>query len=164
MSALGIALETNNQLVELHMDYNRIDAQSAMAVAHGLRHNTTLRVLQLKDNQIGDEGGVALARMLKCNSTLRELDISFNDLGPQASAALVDALEGCNTTLLRLKMDWNPNVPLEDYNRIQFLVKANRQGRSQLALIYHMPALLPHFLHNLDASSIFYFLRQLPNR
>jgi Ran GTPase-activating protein (RanGAP) involved in mRNA processing and transport len=161
VAALGMALETNDHLLELYLDYNQIDTISAMALAHGLTHNNTLKVLQLNFNKMGDEGGKALANSLKTNNSLTQLGMNKNQLGLESAGALTEALEQ-NVTLTRLDLFENPDMPPAVIEKLQLHIRANKKGRYVLREPLFPASWWSFVLEGIDPDMTFFFLKQKP--
>jgi hypothetical protein len=156
-----MALETNDHLLELYLDYNQIDTISAMALAHGLTHNNTLKVLQLNFNKMGDEGGKALANSLKTNNSLTQLGMNKNQLGLESAGALTEALEQ-NVTLTRLDLFENPDMSPVVVEKLHLLIRANQVGRYVLREPLFPASWWSFVLEGIDPDMTFFFLKQKP--
>jgi hypothetical protein len=161
VSALGTALQTNDHLLELYLDYNQIDKISAMALAHGLAHNNSLKLLQLNFNKIGDEGGKALANALKTNNSLKQLGMNKNQLGLESARALSEALE-LNVTLTRLDLFENPDMPPPVVEKLQLYIRANKVGRYVLREPLFPASWWSFVLEGIEPEMLFFFLKQKP--
>lgn len=80
----------------------------ALALAAGLRSNSSLEVLRLRSNQISSMGCEAFADVLRQNATLVELDLDLNQITTaEALRDFVPVLTEANTTLRVLRMGAN---------------------------------------------------------
>ena len=133
LEGIGYSLSTNQSLLELHLDHNRLDCGTVVELAAGLRHNQTLRVLQLSSNLIGDRGARHLARALVDNRTLQTLGLMRNFVGQDGADALWHTLQKHqNTSLTRLDLQNNPDIADATLGWIATLCRANLLGRSIL--------------------------------
>lgn len=130
-TSLGVTLELNrSSLTELYLDYNRLNVDTAVALARALRRNNKLSVLQLNSNRLGDEGGKIIAEALKDNTGLKTLGLARNALKSKTAQALLKVLEiHGNVTLTQLSLRGNPDLPPASERSISYLVRANRAGR-----------------------------------
>ena len=104
--ALAQGLRGNTSLEELRLDYNDdIGPESCAAFARALQKNTTLKVFSLSHCYVGHQGAVALAGALTGNTSLRELNLSDNNLGPESGAEIAKILR--NTALKTLALNSN---------------------------------------------------------
>ena len=163
VTELGLALQTNTKLKELHLDYNYLDTASAVALAEGLARNRQLRVLQLKSNRIGDVGGQALALALGKNTTLQTLGLSRNqDLGELTQRALAYSLQD-NVTLTNLQLTENPKL-VRQLPMLLYFVRANQAGRHLLRKeVEHLWTLWPLILQGLEPDMLYFFLKERPD-
>ena len=130
-TSLGVTLELNrSSLTELYLDYNRLDVDTAVALARALRRNNKLSVLQLNSNRLGDAGGRIIAEALKDNTGLKTLGLARNALKSNTAKALLKVLDfHGNVTLTQLSLRGNPDLPPTSERTIMYLVRANRAGR-----------------------------------
>jgi Leucine Rich repeat len=134
---LGQALQTNQNLIELHLSYNCITAESATFIAQGIQVNQTLQVLILNCNEIGDAGAVQIAKALKNSSSsssmnrLRRLGLERNGIHQTGAAALQDALT-TNFTLYECSVSKNEGVSTAQLSTISTMCRANKAGRGLL--------------------------------
>jgi Ran GTPase-activating protein (RanGAP) involved in mRNA processing and transport len=161
VATLGMALQTNDHLLELYLDYNQIDTISAIALAHGLTHNNTLKLLQLNFNKMGDEGGRALANALKTNNSLMQLNMNKNQLGLESARALTEALEQ-NVNLTRLDLFENPGMPPTVIENLQLYTRANKVGRYVLREPFFPASWWSFVLEGIEPEMTFFFLKQKP--
>jgi Ran GTPase-activating protein (RanGAP) involved in mRNA processing and transport len=161
VAALGTALQTNDHLLELYLDYNQIDTISAMALARGMTHNNTLKVLQLNFNKMGDEGGEALANSLKTNNSLMQLGCNKNQLGLKSARAFTEALEQ-NVALTRLNLFENPDMPLSVIENLHLVIRANKVGRYVLREPLFPASWWSFVLEGIEPDMTFFFLKQKP--
>ena len=64
----------DDTLTHLDLQYNKLGARGARAMADALKGNNTLRNLNLRGNRIGIEGAREMADVLKGNTTLIDLN------------------------------------------------------------------------------------------
>lgn len=164
VTLLGDALQSNQSLLELHLDYNQIDANSAVALAQGLEHNNTLQVLNLNSNCIGNEGARALGRMLTTNTGLQSLLLSRNQITQAGAQGLLLGMT-TNISLKGLTLDKNEyltNTPL--LHSILYLVQANGVGRALLRRPQLAPGLWALVLKHVttNSSMMYFFLTSKP--
>jgi hypothetical protein len=101
---IAAALETNTNLVELHLQSVRLTNQVATAFAKMLRVNRTLRILDLEDNKIDSDGIEEIGAALADNVGLIELTLFKNrEPGEKALSVLIRSFD-FNTTLQ--KINW----------------------------------------------------------
>jgi hypothetical protein len=101
---IAAALETNTNLVELHLQSVRLTNQVASAFAKMLRVNRTLRILDLEDNKIDSDGIEEIGSALAENVGLIELTLFKNrEPGEKALSVLIRSFD-FNTTLQ--KINW----------------------------------------------------------
>jgi Leucine Rich repeat len=134
---IGLALGTNQCLLELHIDHNRLTSLSAYYIAIGLRTNTTLQLLQLSDNCIGDEGCHYIAHTLSFyNRTLRTIRLDHNMISDVGANHLYQSLSEHNFSLKYMALDRNPAIVQQYYyiSQINLLSQANRIGRQYIML------------------------------
>jgi hypothetical protein len=86
---LAQGLRTNQSLLELVLDSNRIGDRGAVALASAIGGNAASRLeaLSLNFNRIGDAGGEALASALEATHSVKEASLANNQLGDLAAAA-----------------------------------------------------------------------------
>mmetsp|Transcript_17629 Transcript_17629/g.43990 ORF Transcript_17629/g.43990 Transcript_17629/m.43990 type:complete len:330 (+) Transcript_17629:261-1250(+) len=130
-TSLGVTLELNrSSLTELHLDHNRLDVNTAIALARALRRNNKLSILQLNSNRLGDEGGRIIAEALRDNTGLKTLGLARNSLKSKTAKAFLETLNfHGNVSLSHLSLSGNPDLPLLSERTISYLVRANRAGR-----------------------------------
>lgn len=91
-SALAAALDGNELLKKLDLDYNQIGDEGAAALASVLVHMPAMAALEFKGNAIGDKGAKALSTELWQMPQLTHLDLERNKIGPSGARALAAAL------------------------------------------------------------------------
>lgn len=130
-TSLGVTLELNrSSLTELYLDHNRLNVDTAIALARALRRNNKLSILQLNYNKLGDEGGRIIAEALRDNTGLKILGLARNALKSKTAEALLKSLDfHGNVSLTQLSLSGNPDIPLSSDRTISYLVRANRAGR-----------------------------------
>ncbi|XP_073500414.1 ran GTPase-activating protein 1 [Phyllobates terribilis] len=92
-TALAEAFRLIGTLEEVHMPQNGINHAGITALAEAFKGNPLLRVINLNDNTFTDKGGIAMAEALK---TLRQVEhINFGDclVRSKGAMAIADALK-----------------------------------------------------------------------
>lgn len=92
---LSNALHTNNTLISLNLECNKIGAPGAEALASALltKGLYSMQHLGLAYNFVADNGAIALAEAIRSNTGLKTLTLKNNSIGPVGLAALAQALE-----------------------------------------------------------------------
>jgi hypothetical protein len=143
------------------VDHNQLNADPALVIANGLKHNKTLQVLQLNSNRITDKGGEKIALALLENRHINFFGLNRNELGPLTGKALIRVLEK-NISLSTLQIDKNPDMVLWT-EVILFVVRTNKAGRYLLKSDKgRMQCLWPLVLERLDLDMMHYFLKENP--
>ena len=78
---MATALESNDVLEELRLDFNKIRSRGAVALAEALRSNGTVRSLVIKYNPIGAQGVRAL------RSVAERIEVDHEGLEANADAS-----------------------------------------------------------------------------
>lgn len=73
---------------QLAIQDHNIGDKGAIALAEGLKHNTTVRLIDLSHNKIGEVGIVALVEAIKQNATIELVIFEGIDMTAKGSAAL----------------------------------------------------------------------------
>ena len=73
VTSLAAALETNRNLKDLNLSWNKLCPASADSLAASLKTNTTLTKLDLSGNNLSPAGAESLATALETNTTLENL-------------------------------------------------------------------------------------------
>jgi len=130
-TSLGVTLELNrSSLTALYLDHNRLNVDTAVALARALRKNNKLSILQLNSNKLGDEGGRIIAEALRNNTGLKTLGLARNSLKSKTAHSLLKTLDfHGNVSLVSLSLSDNPDIPILSERLISYLVRANRAGR-----------------------------------
>jgi Ran GTPase-activating protein (RanGAP) involved in mRNA processing and transport len=103
-SAISRALEHNEALHTLILDYNDIGDEGATVLSVGVSWNPTLTTLSLKYCGIGEEGGVAIGSLIVAKSpSLTELDLQGNPLGNRGIAAIGEGIKN-SQKLIKLNL------------------------------------------------------------
>lgn len=129
LEGLGTAMGENDSILELHLDYNALGPDEAVALAEGLSKNKTLRVLQLGHNDIGDIGFHAFAQLLATNDTLRRLGLDRNQI--TNASHLVDILQRSNRWIHHISLCQNENIPEDQQRLVEYWTQTNRYGRAR---------------------------------
>lgn len=88
-------------LTKLSISYNNIGDAGAEALGHALAYNTSLRAITMEKCGIESAGMMAIANGLKKNSTLEELYIGNNPWGLVYSSSSASSAEALGDALLR---------------------------------------------------------------
>ena len=104
--ALGAALQVNQSLQSLNLECNRLGTVGAQALGAALQVNQSLQSLNLEGNNIGAAGAQAIGVALQVNQTLQELNLKYNHIGDVGAQALGAALQ-VNQSLQLLNLIWN---------------------------------------------------------
>ncbi|KAL0478761.1 hypothetical protein AKO1_008331, partial [Acrasis kona] len=92
-SAISRALEHNEALHTLVLDYNDIGDEGATTLSVGVSWNPTLSTLSMKYCKIGEEGGVAVGTLIVAKSpSLTDLDLQGNSIGNRGLLAIAEGL------------------------------------------------------------------------
>jgi Ran GTPase-activating protein (RanGAP) involved in mRNA processing and transport len=188
MSAIS---SRRSNLEHLSLRANRIADKGAQNIACRL-NASSLKKLNIGYNEIGDKGASCIAESLARNKILRELKMSCNSLGNKSITVFATALVA-NQSLEICVLDENPKVDrrgassfvktlqmnrtlksLEILDRsyenhllndkLDFLVKANKYGRSHVGDISIPLAAWPLILENMDGPEhLHMFLRERPD-
>ena len=105
-TALAEGLKSCTNLQTLDLGYNNIGSDGATALAEGLKSCTNLQTLHLRSNNIGSNGATALAEGLKSCTDLQTLDLRTNNIGSDGATALAEGLKSC-TNLQTLDLGYN---------------------------------------------------------
>jgi Ran GTPase-activating protein (RanGAP) involved in mRNA processing and transport len=104
---LADALQSMPTLSELTLTYNSIGNLGSASLGALLENeNCHLVDIDLNGNKVGDEGAVALAQGIKSNTSLTHLDLRANVIGDEGVGEFLDTLDA-NTTLLKLDLRQN---------------------------------------------------------
>uniref|UniRef100_A0A7S4PB61 Uncharacterized protein n=1 Tax=Paramoeba aestuarina TaxID=180227 RepID=A0A7S4PB61_9EUKA len=101
-------IKNNTHCTEMIIDKCGLTDADAVGIAQALRNNKTLKKLALPNNKLGPIALTAIAELLKVNRTIQELNLNGNSgsnggkWGDQPLTTLVEALEGGNTTLIKI--------------------------------------------------------------
>jgi Ran GTPase-activating protein (RanGAP) involved in mRNA processing and transport len=177
-SVLAYSLAKNqSSLLELNLDHNALDTQTAFAMAKMLHTNTRLRTLQLNSNPLQDEGGAAIATALRHNTSLQSLGMARTGVASATVSSFIQTL-GTNVTLTDLRLERNePCLPTKISHHCLYIVQANNSGRYLLrdhkqnkkndsnedTSDYNNRGLWPLVLKGLEPSMIYFFLREKPS-
>ena len=83
---------TNNHLICLHLDQNKISDIGATYISRSLQRNLVLQTLSLSGNKIGEDGATSIGQCLSINSQLSQLDLSKNRIKDEGLRELCKAL------------------------------------------------------------------------
>jgi len=100
---ISTAVITTSTVKVLHMEYNDITAQEAVAISDMM---ICLEELDICGNKLGDHGAELVSEGITNTKTLRVLKISENNIGPSGTTAIANALTN-NTSLEKLNMSKN---------------------------------------------------------
>lgn len=77
MKSLSVYLQDREKctLESLDLRHCSIEAETAVELAHGLKHNCSMKTLNLNYNHVGDQGATALGQALLQNKTLMVLSL-----------------------------------------------------------------------------------------
>lgn len=130
-TSLGFTLELNrSSLTELYLDHNRLNIDTAVALARALQRNNKLSILQLNSNSFGDAGGKIIAEAMRDNTGLKTLGLARNSLKSETANSFLTTLDfNRNVSLVSLSLSDNPDIPKSSERSISYLVRANRAGR-----------------------------------
>ena len=101
--ALAAALQVNQTIQSLNLEFNQIGSTGAQALAAALQVNQSIQSLNLHGNQIGDAGARALGAALQVNQTIQSLNLGYNLIRDTGAQALGKALQ-VNHTLQMLNL------------------------------------------------------------
>ena len=88
-------------LTKLSISYNNIGDAGAEALGHALAYNTSLRAITMEKCGIDGAGMMAIANGLKKNSTLEQLHMGNNPWGSVYSSSSASSAEALGDALLR---------------------------------------------------------------
>ena len=106
MRDISTALINNSTITILHLNYNNLTAQEAVALSDMM---ICLEELNISSNKLGEHGAELLSEGIHNTKTLKILSISFNSIGPLGATAIANALTN-NTSLEKLYMGNNEVV------------------------------------------------------
>jgi ankyrin repeat protein/Ran GTPase-activating protein (RanGAP) involved in mRNA processing and transport len=93
---------TNNFLVNLNLDQNKVSDLGVSFLAHSLKANHVLQSLSLNENKFGMKGATALSACLAMNSCLSHLRISKNQIRDEGLREVCKALASNIDTKIKL--------------------------------------------------------------
>jgi ankyrin repeat protein len=93
---------TNNFLVNLNLDQNKVSDLGITYLAHSLKSNHVLKSLSLNENKFGPNGATALSTCLALNSCLSQLRISKNRIRDEGLREVCKALTSNVDTKIQL--------------------------------------------------------------
>ena len=112
---IGHTLEQNNQIRELDLSGNHLQAFGCAIIFRALLNVSTLCKLYLSDNNITDLSAEILATVFSKNAQIEELDISYNKLTAPSVAKIVQAMKFfLNLKILRMTCS-NINLPVAKF-------------------------------------------------
>jgi len=100
---MSTAVITTSTVKVLHMMFNDITAQEAVAISDMM---ICLEELNIGNNNLGNHGAKILSEGIMNTKTLRILNISHNHIGPSGTTSIANVLTN-NTSLEELYMDYN---------------------------------------------------------
>lgn len=102
---VGLFLEVNKILTELHMEKCELDGHDVEKLMNGMMYNTSLKLLNLACNRIGSYGMKILAKWLSEKPLLQGLDVSHNQISDHGARALSFGM--CYSRLKFLNISYN---------------------------------------------------------
>ncbi|XP_044751723.1 leucine-rich repeat-containing protein 34-like [Coccinella septempunctata] len=102
---VGLFLEINRTLTELHMEKCGLDGHDIEKLMHGMIYNTSLKLLNIASNRIGCHGLKVLAEWLAEKPPLHGLDVSYNRISDSGARALSFGM--CYSRLKFLNISYN---------------------------------------------------------
>lgn len=131
-SAISRALEHNEALHTLILDYNDIGDEGATILSVGVSWNPTLATLSLKYCNIGEEGGVAIGSLIIAKSlSLTDLDLQGNPLGNRGLAAIGEGIKGAQK-LVKLNLSATSNGVPMDFNSVEKIAEGVMENKDTL--------------------------------
>ncbi|KAL4470958.1 hypothetical protein ABPG72_013545 [Tetrahymena utriculariae] len=123
------ALQGNQNLKELHLEWNQIgqDSQEGLqALLNLLDYCSNITHIDLKNNNINSDGAYIISKILEVNKNLLSLDLKWNDIGVKGAEMILDGLEK-NTLIKSLDISCN-KVPEEMIAEVNRILNRNRSG------------------------------------
>lgn len=106
VEALATGLATNQTLVYLDLEGNRIGSQGIQVIVRALLKNNKISYLGLRGNDLNDDDVKTLAEVLATNVSLTHLDLSANNITCNGAKILANALtQKCS--LIKLNLEGN---------------------------------------------------------
>ncbi|KAK9869878.1 hypothetical protein WA026_003600 [Henosepilachna vigintioctopunctata] len=102
---VGLFLEANKYLTELHMEKCEMDGHDIEILMYGMINNNSLKLLNIAANKIGCFGLEIIAKWLKLKPSLQGLDVSSNQIGNSGARALSFGM--CYSRLIFLNISYN---------------------------------------------------------
>lgn len=91
MKAICHFISQCNQISDLDISYNRLDAKATEYIASIISKSDTISSIKANSNQIGDSGAMLIADAIKQNDTLTSLDVSDNKISWRAAKYLIES-------------------------------------------------------------------------
>lgn len=102
---VGILLEVNSNLTELHLEKCELDGHDTEKLIYGLSRNKTLKLLDISANRIGCFGLEIISKWLMSKPPLLALDVSSNSIGNYGARALSFGM--CYSKIKFLNISYN---------------------------------------------------------
>ena len=90
---LAFLQNNHNTIQELHVAYNNISDDGAIAISEYLKTNNTLQSLNLAGNNITSVGAKRISEAIKINTVLQTLDISRNRISDDGVVAISSCIK-----------------------------------------------------------------------